>query len=128
MVNRVILIGNLGKDAEIKQTERSTVANFSIATTERWTDRNGEKQEHTEWHQIALWGKVAEAIGNYLVKGKQVYVEGSIRTEKWTGQDGNERTTQKINASQIKLLGGGGSGVERGNVPSRELDDDPPPF
>ena len=126
MKNKVILIGNLGRDAEIRQTDHATVANFSIATTERWKSRDGEKQEHTEWQRIVLWGKVAESLGQYLVKGKQVCVEGSIRTEKWTDKDGNEKTTQKINATEVTLLGGGGGAERRESVPSRDINDDPP--
>ena len=77
MFNTAILIGNLGRDAEVKQTDKGTVANFSIATSEKWTNKSGEKEERTEWHRIVLWGKVAENLGQYLTKGKQVAVEGS---------------------------------------------------
>jgi|TARA_R110000824_G_scaffold32908_1_gene106077 single-strand DNA-binding protein len=109
MVNRVILIGNLGRDAEINSTPNGTpVANFSVATSERWTDKAGDKQEKTEWHRIVLWGKVAEALGKYLVKGKQVYIEGSLQTRKWEDKSGSQRTTTEVRAVQIRLLGGGG--------------------
>ena len=129
MVNRVTLIGNLGRDAEIKHTENgSTVANFSIATTEKWKDRDGQRQERTEWHRIVLWGKVAKAVGQYLDKGKQVYLEGSIQSRKWTAKDGTDRIAYEIVASQVRLLGGGGSVEPRESVPVVREEDEPIPF
>tara|TARA_R110000824_G_scaffold8899_3_gene40410 strand:- start:20081 stop:20461 length:381 start_codon:yes stop_codon:yes gene_type:complete len=125
MFNTAILIGNLGRDAEVKQTDKGTVANFSIATSEKWTNKSGEKEERTEWHRIVLWGKVAENLGQYLTKGKQVAVEGSIQSRKWTDKDGNERTTVEIIARKLTLLGGGAP-AQRENVPSRDIHDDPP--
>lgn len=109
-LNKVMLIGNLGKDAEVRVTPGGqSVADFSIATTARWTSRDGEKKEQTEWHRIVLWGKMADSLQPYLTKGKQVYVEGELRTEKWE-KDGVTRYTTKINARQIVLLGGGRGG------------------
>jgi len=110
MLNRVMLIGNIGSDAEVRQTDSgASVANFSIATNEKWKDKEGQLQERTEWHKVALWGKVVEAIAQYLVKGKQVYVEGSIQSKKWKDRDGNDRTSFGIKATQVKLFSGGGS-------------------
>jgi single-strand DNA-binding protein len=121
MMNKVMLIGYIGRDAEIKHTDNgSTVANFSIATSEKWKDRQGQDQERTEWHKVVLWGKVVEAVGQYLVKGKQVYVEGSIQSRKWQDRDGNDRTTVEVKAHQVRLLGGGGGAVvERQEVVGR---------
>ncbi len=126
MKNTAILIGNLGRDAEVTQTEKGTVANFSIATSEKWNDRDGNRQERTEWHRIVLWGKVAESLGQYLTKGKQVCVQGSIQSRKWMDKDGNERTTVEIMAREVTLLGGGGTAERRESVPSRDINDDPP--
>jgi len=106
-VNKVIIVGNLGRDPEIKYTQSNVpVANFSVATTESWKDRNtGEWQEKTEWHRIVAWRHLAERAEKYLRKGKQVYIEGKIETRKWTGQDGNDRYTTEIIAQQLMLLG-----------------------
>jgi single-strand DNA-binding protein len=105
-VNKVILIGNLGNDPEVKYLNADTVvANFNIATTEKYTDRNGQKVEQTEWHRIELWGDQAKTAEKYLKKGNPVYIEGKIRTEKWTDKDGNERSTVKVRATLMTLLG-----------------------
>jgi single-strand DNA-binding protein len=106
-VNKVIIIGNLGRDPEIKYTQSNVpVANFSVATTESWKDKNsGEWQEKTEWHRIVAWRHLAERAERYLRKGKQVYIEGKLETRKWTGQDGNDRYTTEIIANQLMLLG-----------------------
>jgi len=106
MLNKVMLIGHLGRDAELKQTSGDAVCTFSIATTEKWKDRNGEPQERTEWHRIVLWGKVAESLADYLVKGKMVYVEGKLETRQWE-KDGQKHYTTEVKAYQIRLLGGG---------------------
>ena len=101
-VNKVILVGNLGADPEVRYTAGgSAVANFRIATTEQWTDKSGEKQEHTEWHKIVAWGRLGEICGEYLHKGKQVYVEGRLRTNEWEDRDGNRRFTTEVIA-QLK--------------------------
>ena len=108
-VNKVIIIGNLGKDAEIRYTASGTaVSTFSLATTDVWTDKAGQRQEKTEWHRVVLWGKAAESLGEYLVKGKQVYVEGRLQTRQWDDKDGNKRYTTEIRADRIVLLGGKG--------------------
>ena len=114
-VNKAILVGNLGRDAEMRFTAGGTpVATVSLATTERFTDREGQKKEDTQWHRIVIWGKTAESLHEYLTKGKQIYVEGKIQTRKWTDKEGKEVTTTEIRADRIVLLGGGGGGEGRG--------------
>lgn len=109
-VNRVILVGNLGRDAELKYTPGgAAVSKFSIATTEVWTGKGGERHERTEWHNVDLWGKPAESLSEYLKKGKQVFVEGKLQTDEWTDKDGQKRKSTKIRAERIVLLGGGTS-------------------
>ena len=108
-VNKAIILGNLGRDPELRYTQNGTaVANFSIATTERWNDRDGQRQEHTEWHRVVAWGKLAEICGQYLTKGKQIYIEGSIRTRQWEDRDGNTRYTTEIRANNMLMLGRAG--------------------
>jgi len=111
-VNKVILIGNLGADPETRaMPSGSTVANLRIATTENWKDRtSGENQERTEWHRVALFGKLAEIAGEYLRKGSQVYIEGSLRTRKWQDKQGNERFSTEIVGNEMQMLGGRGGG------------------
>lgn len=107
-VNKAILLGNVGKDPEIRYTQSGTaVANFSLATTEK-RKVGGEWQDHTEWHNIVAWGKLAETCSNYLSKGKQAYIEGRIQTRKWDDRDGNTRYSTDIVADQLVLLGGRG--------------------
>lgn len=108
-VNKAILIGNLGKDAELRYTSGGTpVASCRIATTEKFNDREGNKKEDTQWHNIVIWGKTAEAIHTYLVKGKQIYVEGKLQTRKWQNKDGVDQYTTEVRADRVVLLGGGG--------------------
>jgi single-strand DNA-binding protein len=111
-INKVILVGNLGADPEVRYTGSGTaIASLSIATSEQWTDKqSGQKQERTEWHRVKLFGRLAEIAGEYLKKGRQVYVEGSLRTDKYTGKDGVERYSTDIIASELQMLGGGGEG------------------
>lgn len=110
-VNKVILIGNLGRDPEMRYLPSGdAVANLRIATTEKFKDRNGEMQEATEWHTVAFFGKTAEVCGQYLKKGSQIYVEGSLRTRKWQDKDGNDRYTTEIRGDRMQMLGGRGSG------------------
>ncbi len=112
-VNKVILVGNLGNDPEVKyMPSGNAVANVSLATTESWKDKSsGERQEKTEWHRVTFYGKLAEIAGEYLKKGSQIYVEGRLQTRKWQGQDGQDRYTTEIIASDMQMLGGrGGSG------------------
>ena len=117
-LNKVMLIGNLGKDPEIRYTpDGSPVANFSLATSEFWTDKNGTRQQRTEWHNIVAWNRLAELSKRYLAKGRPVYVEGRIRTREWDDKDGNKRRTTEIIASQMVLLGARPEGLEAG-VPS----------
>ena len=105
-VNKVILIGRLGKDPEVKYTPSGApVAKFSLATDEVFKDRSGEQQKRTEWHNIVAWNKLAEICGEYLTKGKQVYIEGSIRSRQWEDQAGNKRTAYDIVAREMKMLG-----------------------
>lgn len=105
-VNKVILVGNLGRDPEVRYTPSGTaVANFTLATTETWTDRDGEKQSHTEWHRIVAWRRLGEICGEFLSKGKQVYIEGRIRTREWEDQEGNKRKTTEIEAQTMQMLG-----------------------
>lgn len=116
-VNKVILVGNLGKDPELKYTPSgAAVANFSIATTERYKDRDGDKQEKTEWHNIVVWRQLAEICGKYLHKGKQVYVEGKLQTRSYDDRDGNKKYITEIVADQMQMLGGGdGQQSQNGN-------------
>jgi single-strand DNA-binding protein len=113
-VNKVILVGNLGRDAEVKVTSGGqSVASFSIATTENWTSKEGEKKQKTEWHRIVLWGRPADALQPYLVKGKQIYLEGRLQTRQWE-KEGQKHYTTEVKADKIVLLGGGGGGGSRG--------------
>jgi single-strand DNA-binding protein len=105
-VNKVILIGNLGRDPEVKYTQGGTaVANLNIATNEVWTDKAGQKQERTEWHRVVVWGKQAQVLSEHLSKGKQVYVEGSLQTRSWDDREGNKRYTTEIRAVRVLMLG-----------------------
>jgi len=137
-VNKVILVGNLGKDPEVRFTTGGrAVARFPIATSEVWNDRDGNRQERTEWHNIIVWGKQGENCGQYLAKGRQVFVEGSIRTRSYDDKSGNKRYVTEIVAQNVKFLGGGGgtrlaSETEAGHgddtVPGGSPADDDIPF
>ena len=108
-VNKVILVGNLGRDAELRYTPGgAAVATLNMATTEIWNDKQGQRQEKTEWHRVVLWGRSAESLTEYLTKGKQIYVEGRLQTRQWDDKDGNKRYTTEIRGDRIVLLGGGG--------------------
>jgi len=115
-VNKVILIGNLGADPETRAIPSgTTVANLRIATSESWRDKQtGEQQERTEWHRVALFGRLAEVAGEYLRKGSQVYIEGSLRTRKWQDKQGNERYSTEIVGNDMQMLGGRGGGQAPG--------------
>ncbi len=105
MLNKVLLIGNLGRDPEVKYTPSGTaIANFSIATTEKWT-KDGQKNEKTEWHKIVAWQRLAEICGEYLHKGSQVYVEGKLQTRSWDDKEGNKKYTTEIVINQMQMLG-----------------------
>lgn len=121
MVNRVILVGRLGRDPELRHTSSGTaVANFSVATNERWNDQKGERQERTEWHNVVVWSKLAEICNEYLSKGKLVYLEGRLQTREWEDRDGNKRRTTEVVAAEMRMLGARGdegSPQEEVNVP-----------
>jgi len=111
VVNKAIIIGNLGRDPEVRFTSSGrAMAKFPVATSEKWKDQDGNPQERTDWHNIVVWGKQAETCGQYLSKGRQVYVEGSIRTRSYDDKDGNKRYTTEIVARDVRFLGGGGGG------------------
>ena len=108
-VNIAIVVGNLGKDPEVRFTQSGrAVANFSVATSDSWTGQDGNRQERTEWHNIVVWGKQAELCGQYLAKGRQVFVQGRIQTRSWEDKTGNTRYTTEIVAQRVQFLGGGG--------------------
>lgn len=111
-VNKVILIGNLGNDPEVRYTASgAAVANVSLATSEQWKDReSGEQQERTEWHRVVFFGRIAEVVGEYLRKGSQIYVEGRLQTRKWQDKDGNDKYSTEIVANDMQMLGGGRGG------------------
>jgi single-strand DNA-binding protein len=116
-VNKVILVGNLGRDPEVRfTTGGKAVARFSIATSDVWNDAEGARQERTEWHNIVVWGKQAETCGQYLQKGRQVYIEGTIRNRQYDDKDGNKKYITEIHAQRVQFLGGGAG---RG-APARE--------
>ena len=118
-VNKVILVGNLGKDPELRYTPSGVaVATFSLATSERFKDRNGEQQERTEWHNVVAWRQLAEICGKYLHKGKQVYIEGKIQTRSYDDRDGNKKYMTEIVADQMQMLGRAGD--EGGGAPRSE--------
>ena len=105
-VNKAILVGNLGRDAEMRFTAGGTpVATVSLATTEKFTDRDGQKREDTQWHRVVIWGKTAEVLHEYLTKGKQIYVEGRLQTRKWQDKDGQDRYTTEVVADRMQMLG-----------------------
>jgi len=110
-INKVILVGTLGKDPEVRYSQSgSALTSVSIATNESWKDKNGEKQERTEWHRVKFFGKLAEIAGEYLKKGGQVYIEGSLRTEKYTDKQGVEKYSTDIIANEMQMLGGRADG------------------
>lgn len=108
-VNKAILIGNLGVDPEVRYTPSGrAVANFRIATSEQWTDKDGRKQDRTEWHRVVAWGRLGEICGEYLHKGRQVYIEGKLQTRAWEDRDGNKRYTTEVVAQTMQMLGSAG--------------------
>ncbi|WP_323002478.1 single-stranded DNA-binding protein [Denitromonas sp.] len=118
-VNKVILVGNLGRDPEIRYAPSGdAICNVSIATTDTWKDKQtGEKKEATEWHRVVFFGKLAEIVGQYLKKGRAIYVEGQLRTRKWQDQNGQDRYTTEIRATEMQMLGGRDSGGGGGDAP-----------
>jgi single-strand DNA-binding protein len=133
-VNKAILIGNLGADPEVRFTQGGqAVANFRMATSESWKDKNGQQQERVEWHRIVVWGKLAELCGEYLKKGRQCYVEGRLQTREWTNKENQKQYTTEIVANQVTFLGGrpdGASASPKSNGPqgSSQSDYGPPPM
>ena len=131
-VNKVILVGRLGQNPEVRYTPSgAAVANFSVATNESWTDKSGQKQERTEWHRVVVWGKLAELCSQYLSKGRQCYVEGRLQTRQWQDKDNQTKYTTEVQAQTIQFLGGNASagagagandsmdsGYGRGNAPT----------
>ena len=136
-VNKVILVGNLGRDPEVRYTQGGTpVANFTLATSERWVDQaSGERKEKTEWHRLVVFGKQAEIAGEYLRKGRQIYAEGSLQTREWTDREGNKRYTTEVKVLNFQMLGSRG---DRGDAvpekatataePAAGYEDDDIPF
>ncbi len=105
MVNKVILIGNLGANPEMRNTQSgSSVVNFNVATSERWTGKDGQRQEQTEWHRIVVYGRLGEICGQFLRKGSKVYIEGRLQTREWQDQSGNKKYTTEIVAREMKML------------------------
>ena len=136
-VNKVILVGRLGKDPEVKFTQGGVaIARFSMATDETWKDQSGERQQRTEWHNIVAWRKLAEICGQYLTKGKLIYIEGRLQTRSWDDKEGNKRTTTEIQADTMVMLSGGKSEDRRVEATSAssvvasdsEITDDDVPF
>ncbi|MBI5599271.1 MAG: single-stranded DNA-binding protein [Deltaproteobacteria bacterium] len=129
-VNKVILVGNLGADPEIRYSPSGVaVGNFRIATSENWTNKAGQKENRTEWHRIVTFGKLAEICGEYLNKGKQVYIEGRIQTRQWQDKDGNKRYTTEVVANTMQMLGSAGDRPAAVEAPSSEplAAEEPPP-
>ena len=117
MINKAIIVGNLGADVELRYTQSGTpVASFRVATTERWKGQDGQMQEQTEWHSCNAWGKLAEICGKYLQKGSKVYVEGSINTRKWQDKNGNDRYSTEIKVREMKMLDSRGGGDRSGSA------------
>jgi len=132
-VNKVILIGNLGRDPEVRySSDGAAICNISMATTSQWKDRqSNEKQEETEWHRVVFYGKLAEIAGEYLTKGRSVYVEGRLRTRKWKSKDGQDRYTTEVIADQMQMLGSNKDATSQNpanDAPAPDLDDDSIPY
>lgn len=128
-VNKVILVGTLGKDPDVRYTQnKNAIANLSIATSEQWTDKqSGQKQEKTEWHRVVIYGKLAEIAGQYLNKGSQVYIEGKLQTRKWQNQQGVDQYTTEIVVDihgQMQMIGGSGNGNNHQRNQQQSQDDD----
>ncbi len=137
MVNKVILVGNLGRDPEVRSTPSGQpVASFSLATNRKWRDRDGNRQEQTEWHNIVCWGRLAEIAGQFLAKGKQIYVEGRLQTRSWEDrQSGEKKYRTEVICENFQMLGArgdfepaGGGGGFGGGPSSTEPEDDDIPF
>ena len=122
-VNKVIILGRLGQDPELRYTPGgAAVCNFSLATSENWTDKSGQKQEKTEWHRIVVWGKLAELCNQYLSKGRQAFVEGKLQTRSWDDNNGQKRYTTEISATTVQFIGGASAS------PSQQRTDQSPEY
>jgi len=127
-VNKVIIVGRLGADPEVKTISTgNTVTRLSVATSDQWTDKEGQKQERTEWHRIVVWGKLAELCGKYLTKGRQVYVEGRLQTRSWEDPQGNKKYTTEVVAQTVQFLSGAtaGAGQDHGNFSDQDFGPEP---
>lgn len=125
-MNKAMVIGNLGNDPEVRYTQNEIpVATLSVATTERWKDSDGNRQERTEWHRVVTWKRLAEVCGEHLHKGDKVFIEGKLQTRKWEDQNGNTHYTTEIVARELEMLGGGNGG---NNQPPAPAGDDEPPM
>ena len=125
-VNKVTLVGNLGADPEVKKTSsQQTVTVFNLATSRSWVNKEGQRQEHTEWHRIVVWGKLAETCGEYLAKGRQVYIEGRLQTRSWEDDKGQKKYTTEVVAQQVLFLGNNNS-TEKRNQESNSYQPEPP--
>ncbi len=123
-LNKVMIIGNLGKDPEIRETASGqSIATFSLATSEKFKNKSGEQEERTEWHKVVLWGKLADIAGQYLTKGKSVYIEGRIQTRKWKDKEGHDRYSTEIVGDKMQMLGGGGDKGKDGDSFTGYVDD-----
>lgn len=121
-VNKVILVGRLGRDPELKYTQQGTpVVKFSLATDEQWTDKNGEKQRRTEWHNIVAWSKLAEICQKYLVKGKLVFIEGRLQTQTWDDPEGKKHSRTEIRADSMVMLSPAAAATAEGGVPAQPI-------
>jgi len=129
-VNKVIIVGNVGRDPEVRYTQSGkAVASFSVATSERFQDKEGQPQERTEWHRVVAWGRLAEICGEYLRKGKQIYVEGRLQTRDWEDKDGHKRYTTEVIANVMQMLGrrgeDGGATTDEGSSRGSSAGGDP---
>ena len=124
MVNKVIIVGNLGKDPEVRFTPGGrALARFPVATSEKWTDQDGNRQERTEWHNVVVWGKQAESCGQYLAKGRPVFIEGRLKLDSWQDQSGNKRSKMRVVVESFQFVdskGGGGGNAGGRSAPQRE--------
>jgi len=127
-VNKVILLGNIGKDPEVRETKAGNIANLTMATSERYTDKSGQKQEKTEWHNLVVFGKLADIVAKYVKKGDKLYVEGSITTRKWEDKEGNTRYNTEIKVRDLTMLGGTEKRSTQPEVVAAGDDEDSLPF
>lgn len=122
-INKVMIIGRLGQDPELKYTPSgAAVCNFTLATSESWADKSGQKQEKTEWHRVVVWGKLAELCNQYLGKGRQAYIEGSLQTRSWDAKDGTKRYITEINARNVQFLGSNANAGDTASAPRNNFD------